>query len=34
VISKIEDLRIFIDYPYAELDKQNNEIFLEVIENN
>ena len=32
--SKIEELRIFIDYPYAELDKQNNEIILELIDNN
>ena len=32
VLSKVEELRIVIDYPYPELDKANNEIFMKLIE--
>ncbi len=34
VLSKVDELRIIIDYPYPELDKKNNEIILQIVENN
>lgn len=34
ILSKVDELRLVIDYPYPELDKENNEISLKIIENN